>query len=311
SGTYNLSDSTGTYVFHHLDYKDKDLTSTDETSELVRIVLDTKNNVVSLFEPDNYQISISKPEGTGKLQEGEEIVVTKDDTNGMSNTLAKTTFNPAGTDSECDLVVASVHETDNKYKFKFKNASMYLAVDSNGALTTVSNIDSAGYFHIVFSETKTQDEENNEICEKLLAYISTDSDGNQSIKYVIYDSTTEKFVLSASYGTGYMIYQKTQTDYTNFSFDENGTPEDKYYYFDGETKDTLDNSSNNKKYVTSPGDCQNLVKLEKTEEMGGNTYYTGKLKVRIYAEGYDREAQKPMQEGKIKVNLQFSASNIS
>ncbi len=315
SGTYNLTNSDGkTYVFHHLDYKDKDLQSTDETSELVRVVLDTKNKVVSLFEPDNSQVSISKPEGTGKLQEGEEIVVTKGATTGMSNTLAGTRFDPAGTNSECDLVVAAVHSTDNKYKFKFKNAEKYLAVDSNGALTTVSNIDNAGYFHIIFSETKTQDEENNEICEKLLAYISTDSDGNQSIEYVTLSDSA--FVLSSSYGTGYMIYQKIQTDYTNFSFDENGTPETEdeswgktYYYFDDKTKTKA--ALDSKEYSTTPQACTKLVTLEKTEEMGGNTYYTGKLIVRIFAEGYDREAQKPMEKGKIKVNLQFSASNIS
>lgn len=316
SGTYNLTNSDGkTYVFHHLDYKDKDLQSTEETSELVRIVLDTKNKVVSLFEPDNYQISISKPEGTGKLKEHEEIVVTKDVTKGMSNTLANRTFNPAGTDSECDLVVAAVHKTDNKYKFKFKNGEngeKYLAVDSNGALTTVSNIDEAGYFHIIFSETKTQDEENNEICEKLLAYISTDSDGNQSIKYVTYNSGTDKFVLSDSYDTGYMIYQKTATDYTNFSFSKNGNQESPYYYFDGTTKAVLVNKEGTKEYETAPENCTDLVQLNTQRPMSdGKTYYVGKMKVRIFAEGFDREAKKPMEKGKIKVNLQFTATTIS
>lgn len=310
---YGLTDPTDrkSYRFSRFNYSK----STGESSQLIRVVLDTKNYTITLMDPDNSQVSISKPEGTGKLKEGEEIVVTKDVTKGMSNTLAKTTFNPEDTDSECDLVVAAVHKTDNKYKFQFKKGEKYLAVDSNGALTTVSNIDEAGYFHIIFSKTKTQDEENNEIFEKLLAYVFTDSKGNQSIKYVTLSSDGTKFELSpnSNYGDGYMIYQKIGTNFINYGMRTDntkpeGVQEDKYYYFDDETKTKA--ALKPDEYMTSLDDPKNkeLVKLETQETIGDKTYYTGKMKVRIYAEGFDREAKKPMEKGKIKVSLQFIAT---
>lgn len=66
-----------------------------------------------------------------------------------------------------------------------------------------------------------------------------------------------------------------------------------------------------KEYKTSPSDCKKLVELKTTKEIDGKTYYVGKMKVRIFAEGFDREAKKPMEKGKIKVNLQFIATTIS
>ena len=91
--------------------------------------------------------------------------------------------------------------------------------------------------------------------------------------------------------------------------DPKGVQESNYYYFDDKTKTKA--ALDSKEYATTPQACTKLVTLEKTEEINGKTYYVGKMKVRIFAEGFDREAKKPMEKGKIKVSLQFSASNIS
>ena len=189
----------------------------------------------------------------------------------------------------------------------------YLAV-VDGTLTRVLDKSQASYFYIVSTNNTTTDEKGNIIHEKLLAYIATDSDGNQRIKYVTYDSASVKFGLSAldSNETGYMIYQKVEKNFTKYGMltditTPQGTQESPYYYFNGTTKAAL----KPEEYMTSLDDHEknkDLVKLKKQETIGDKTYYTGKMKVRIFAEGFDREAKKPMEKGKIKVSLQFIAT---
>ena len=324
---YGLTDPTDgkSYRFSRFNYSK----STGESSQLIRVVLDTKNYTITLMDPDNSQVSISKPEGTGMLNKYEEIVVTKDDTSGMSSTLEKAKFDSSAKSSECDLAVAEVAEDSTnegvyKYKFGFFKVNEpklningpFLAVDSDGNLTTVSDLDSASYFHVIFSDKPTVDSEGNTIHEKLLAYISTDSQGNKNIRYVTLSSDGTKFELSpnSNYGDGYMIYQKIGTNFINYGMRTDntkpeGVQEDKYYYFDDKTKTKA--ALDPKEYKTSPSDCKKLVELKTTKEIDGKTYYVGKMKVRIFAEGFDREAKKPMEKGKIKVNLQFIATTIS
>ncbi|MGN1126566.1 MAG: hypothetical protein ACI4RI_03915, partial [Ruminococcus sp.] len=165
---YGLTDSTDgkSYRFSRFNYSK----STGESSQLIRVVLDTKNYTITLLDPDNSQVSISTPEGTGRLNLNEEIVVTKDDTTGMGDTLEGKVFQSTATSSECDLAVAEVAEDSTnegvyKYKFGFNKVNEpalkidgpFLAVDSDGNLTTVSDLDSASYFHVIFSGTTTTD----------------------------------------------------------------------------------------------------------------------------------------------------------
>ena len=312
----NIGNNIG-YDFYHFDHAEN---SSGEASELIRIVYNPETGKVMLLDPDKTEVNVNNPDGTNILHVDNEIVVTKTvsaesgtiikglykaDSDGNNNAL---NFDPTKDNSQCDLVVADV--SNKKYKLVFKenktSQPKYLAVDANGKLINVDDIEAASYFDIVIDKDKKDSEG---ISSKLLAYVFTDSKGNQSIKYVTLSSDGTKFELSPNYGDGYMIYQKTATETTNYSFSEEGAQESPYYYFDDKTKTKA--ALDPKEYKTSPSDCEKLVELKTTKEIDGKTYYTGKMKVRIYAEGFDREAKKPMEKGKIKVNLQFSASNIS
>lgn len=303
-----------TYYFYQIYYGKN--TITDSAKKLVRIEYDRSTKQITLCNPDKSDITINAPENTGMLQEDERIVVTKDSTIGLGPGLSgqdpKLTGNSS---SPCDLVVSEVKlsgDHDCSYKFSFEN--QYLAV-VDGKLTTVESKDQASYFYVLFG-TQFEGEGDAKITDKLLGYIDRSS-STPVVKYVVYNSSTEKFELSTSYGEDrYMIYQKTTTSVKNYKMLTDGTPETEdeswgknYYYFNGATKASLKSSE----YMTSLDDPKNkdLVKLETQETIGNKTYYTGKMKVRIYAEGFDREAQKPMEKGKIKVNLQFTATTIS
>ena len=306
------------YTFRKIYYNT--LLPFDETaSRLVRFVYEpnVENGKITFATPGKNDVTISNNENTGKLNPGDTIVVTRtsgEAVKGMNNDLTAVDPLFASGRSSCDLQVASYEKDSNGVRYyKFSNTSTqatskYLSVDSSGKLT-VSDESNASYFYIVTNRNTTTDEKGNTIHEKLLAYISTDSQGNKSIRYVTLSSDGKRFELSSSYGTGYMIYQKTAAETTNYYFNKNGDQESPYYYFDGTTKTALGNGE----YKTSPSDCTKLVQLTtvNTDMEPGKTYYTGKMKVRIFAEGFDREAKKPMEKGKIKVNLQFTATTIS
>lgn len=310
------------YTYRKISYKKKDFNNAE--SRLVKFIYEPEleNGKVTFAKPGTSDVTISNNENTQKLEKGATIDVTRTISNklyGMTSTdlnAGSPAFNQGV--SVCDLEVDDYIDDKTSgarsYILKFINFPVgssyrdtpYLAV-VNGELTTVSDKSQASYFYII---VKKDQKDSDGISEKLLAYISTDSQGNKSIRYVTLSSEASKFELSLSYETGYMIYQKKDTETTNYSFDENGTPEEKYYYFNGETKAALVNNSEKKEYTTSASECTNLVQLTTVNTVmePGKTYYTGKMKVRIFAEGYDREAKKPMEKGKIKVSLQFMAS---
>lgn len=309
------------YTFRKI-YYNTNLDFNETARRLVRFVYEPKveNGKVTFATPGTSDVTISNNENTQKLNDGDKIAVTRTISNklyGMTS-IGLNAESP-GFDqgvSVCDLEVDS-HIDDatsgaRSYILKFINFSVdssyketpYLAV-VDGQLTTVSDKSQASYFYIIINK---DEKDSDGISEKLLAYISTDSQGNKSIRYVTLSSVGSKFELSSSYGTGYMIYQKTADETTNYSFNEKGDQESNYYYYNGVTKAALGDGE----YETEPEKCSNLVQLNTQKTMSdGKTYYVGKMKVRIYAEGFDREAQKPMEKGKIKVSLQFSASNIS
>ncbi|MGN1131449.1 MAG: hypothetical protein ACI4RL_00980 [Ruminococcus sp.] len=323
-GSYNVSveydgDKAGfdynTYYFWQINYGSSVIDQ--NARKLVRIEYDSSTKQITLCNPDKSDVIISAPEGSGVLSKGEKIVVTQEPTVGLSADLSGDDPKISENDNSlCDLEVATVNNQGNHdCSYKFKNAlGKYLAVVDD-ELTVVDTEAEASYFYVLFgSEVESEGEAN--ITDKLLGYI--DRTGSSPVtKYVVYNSSTNKFELSTSYGTDrYMIYQKTTTGVKNYGMLTDGTPETEdedwgkdYYYFDGVTKASLESSE----YKTSPSSCTNLVKLTTvdTDMEPGKTYYTGKMKVRIYAEGFDREAQKPMEKGKIKVNLQFTATTIS
>ena len=315
-GTYNVSveyngDKAGfdynTYYFWQINYGSSQINQ--NARKLVRIEYDRSTKQITLCNPDKSDITINAPENTGMLQEDERIVVTKDSTIGLGPGLSgQDPLLKGNSSSPCDLVVSEVKLSgDHDCSYKFSVENQYLAV-VDGELTTVESKDQASYFYVFFG-TQFEGEGDAKITDKLLGYIDRSS-STPVVKYVVYNSSTNKFELSTSYGEDrYMIYQKTATETTNYSFNDNGTQESNYYCFNGTTKAPLPDD----KYKTSPSDCTNLVQLTtvNTDMEPGKTYYTGKMKVRIFAEGFDREAKKPMEKGKIKVNLQFTATTIS
>lgn len=315
------------YTFRKI-YYNTELDFDDTASRLVKFIYEPKveKGKVTFATPGTSDVTISNNENTQKLEKGATIDVTRTISNklyGMTST-GLNAGSPAFDQgvSVCDLEVDDYIDDKTSgarsYILKFINFPVgssyretpYLAV-VDGKLTTVSDKSQASYFYIIVNK---DEKDSDGISEKLLAYISTDSQGNKNIKYVTLSSEDSKFELSSSYETGYMIYQKISKDVTNYKMltdktDPLGTQESNYYYYDGETKAVLKPEY----YMTSLDDEKNkdLVKLVTTKEINGKTYYVGKMKVRIFAEGFDREAKKPMEKGKIKVSLQFSASNIS
>lgn len=290
---------------------------TSAAEQLVRIEFDSDTGIATLCNPDKTSVSINNPQGTGELALHEKIVVTQEPTIGMRSDLTGVDPQITGKDnSPCDLEVMSIAtDDDDNNSYVFKNtAGKFLSI-SDGQLVTVENQEDAVYFYVLFG-SQSEGEGESKITDKLLGYIDK-SGTTPVIKYVTYNSSTNEFVLSESCGTDrYMIYQQKKEDFTNYGIRTDktkpiGVQESNYYYFDGETKTkaVLDP----KEYMISLDDKKNkdLVKLETTKEINGKTYYVGKMKVRIFAEGFDREAKKPMEKGKIKVSLQFSASNIS
>lgn len=323
-GTYNVSveyngDKAGfeynTYYFWQINYGSSVIDQ--NARKLVRIEYDSSTKKITLCNPDKSDVTITAPEGSGILAKGEKIVVTQESTVGLSTDLSGDDPNISENDNSlCDLEVVDVYnQGDHDCSYKFKNTlGKYLAI-VDGALTVVDTEAEASYFYVFFG-TQFEGEGDAKITDKLLGYIDRSS-STPVVKYVVYNSSTNKFELSTSYGTDrYMIYQKTTTGVKNYGMLTDGTPETEdeswgktYYYFDDKTKTKA--ALDPKEYATTPQACTNLVKLETTTEIDGKTYYTGKMKVRIYAEGFDREAQKPMEKGKIKVNLQFTATTIS
>lgn len=322
-GTYNVSveyngDKAGfdynTYYFWQINYGSSQINQ--NARKLVRIEYDRSTKQITLCNPDKSDITINAPENTGMLQEDERIVVTKDSTIGLGPGLSgQDPLLKGNSSSPCDLVVSEVKLSgDHDCSYKFSVENQYLAV-VDGELTTVESKDQASYFYVFFG-TQFEGEGDAKITDKLLGYIDRSS-STPVVKYVVYNSSTKKFELSTSYGEDrYMIYQKTTIGVKNYGMRTDntkpeGVQEDKYYYFDDKAKTKA--ALKPEEYMTSLDDPKNkdLVKLETRTPMGDKTYYTGKMKVRIYAEGFDREAQKPMEKGKIKVNLQFTATTIS
>ena len=320
-GTYNVSveyngDKAGfdynTYYFWQINYGSSVIDQ--NARKLVRIEYDSSTKKITLCNPDKSDVTITAPEGSGILAKGEKIVVTQESTVGLSTDLSGDDPNISENDNSlCDLEVVDVYnQGDHDCSYKFKNTlGKYLAI-VDGALTVVDTEAEASYFYVFFG-TQFEGEGDAKITDKLLGYVDR-TGSTPVVKYVVYNSSTNKFELSTSYGTDrYMIYQKTTTSVKNYGMRTDkttpiGVKEDSYYYFNGTTKAALGDGD----YKTSPRDCANLVQLTtvNTDMEPGKTYYTGKMKVRIYAEGFDREAQKPMEKGKIKVNLQFTATSL-
>ncbi len=299
----NIADSVG-YEFYHFDHAE---TSESVSRQLVRVTYNPTTGVVKLLDPDKSDVIISSDQGTGKLNIGEKIVVTKtvnDSIRGMDFDLGAVDpgFNN-GTSSSCDYEVVAIdrdpsNENVRRYKLKSTNGK-YLAVSGN-TLTLVEEQSAASYFYI-FINPKFKD---GDITDKLLGYIDY-SVTTPAVKYIVWNGSG-KFTLTFAIPTvdRYIIYRKSEKAVDSCSFNQNGNPEENYTCWGGENVITLGSSD----YKTAPQDLTNLISLNKKEKIGEKEYYTGKLIVRIYAEGYDREAKKPLEKGKIKVHLQFKAA---
>lgn len=248
--------------------------------------------VKSLQGVESKSIVIS--DNSNFLPKDSEIVITREINNkiyGLSGDLSATEQDFENKDKVSTYVVTDYKEETSSgnsyYSYKLQNSSTkkYLAV-VNGSLTVVDSDSSATYFYVITNN----DNELHNVHEKQLAY----KDGN-TLKYVSLSSELGSFALSSkNTDTGYMIYTKTESG-KDYLLKTNGDAESSYSYWNGSSVTTLSG------YKTKPSDCKNLVTL--TQSNDGNYY--GDLTIRIFAEGFDREAKKCMEKGKVKVKLVF------
>ncbi|MGN0459440.1 MAG: hypothetical protein ACI4HL_00845, partial [Ruminococcus sp.] len=143
--------------------------------------------------------------------------------------------------------------------------------------------------------------------------------------FVNFDSENQKFTLSSTYDESntYHIYlQKTSTDVDEGGWGiktgEDATPETEFYYkksgVTGKqqlssseyflTSDIVNNPTyhKNESVETYPNF---IVAVNNLKEDG--YYESDEITVRIWGEGYDREAQTPVQGGRMKIDFHFFA----
>lgn len=113
-----------------------------------------------------------------------------------------------------------------------------------------------------------------------------------------------------NYSGGSFILNSSQSELTVFEgskngFNENGTPESSYQYYDS-TTDTVENLSN---FVTDLSTIANnpVTKLSKKEN---DNYYKSHIRIKIWTEGTDREAKIPLAEGVFNSILNFEGKPI-
>ncbi|MGN1051485.1 MAG: hypothetical protein ACI4QE_04215 [Acutalibacteraceae bacterium] len=111
-----------------------------------------------------------------------------------------------------------------------------------------------------------------------------------------------------------------------YSFTANGTPESDYYYYNGTAKTTLgayNSESAPGGYITDISDVpEGSVSSGTTNTDDNNNYiltltdddsdgiFTGHIVVRMWVEGYDREAKDPMLQGKFNWQLKFQGVDV-
>jgi hypothetical protein len=262
------------------------------------LIIDKNQNsdgdyVVKSFESvESRDIVIS--DNTNFLPPDSEIVISREINNkiyGLSGDLNASEQDFSDKSKVNTYVVTNYKEETSSSKSYYSyilqstNTNKYLAVVNN-SLTLVSDADSATYFYVITNN----DNELHGVHEKQLAY----KDGNE-LKYVSLASELGSFALTnKNSDTGYMIYTETESG-KDYLLETSGEAETSYSYWNGSNVTTLSG------YKTKPSDCTNLVTLTKNSD----GYYYGDLTIRIFAEGFDREAQKCMEKGKVKAKLVF------
>ncbi len=114
------------------------------------------------------------------------------------------------------------------------------------------------------------------------------------------DFKSGEFIASTSNNASINIYEGT-----SFNFNKNGNVEANYYYLEAGKSAQTELSSD--LYFTKISDCPTLAKLEVLDDSG---YYKAHIKVRIWAEGTDREAKTPLAGGIFNNILKFTGSKI-
>ncbi len=199
------------------------------------------------------------------------------------------------------------------FKLRDSVSGRYLSISSTG----ISYNTTGSYFYAV---TKYEKEQNgSKTTTKLNGVMLYSLENNLFVKF---DGT--KFTSSKSYDTTYtyhMYIQSVRTDIQEgvWAINSNGDAEETFYYRDKDynTKQALPSG---KYFLTSdindePEYHQNetvatypnfIVAVDKKDTDG--FYVSDEVTVRVWGEGYDREAQTPVEGGKMKINLHFFAA---
>lgn len=237
------------------------------------------------------------------------------DNYGLSSTNTKISAesvgnDPSGADVPTWKVVVDVGDNSGSFKLFDTTKEKYLAMTATG----LDLNDTGTNFYAVTKYEKTVD--GSPITTKLNGVMLYSLENN---KFVTFDGTT--FTLSNTYDTTneYHIYlQETRVDVTEggWGLELNGKTEEKFYY----KKANVTGKQELNKYFLS-SDIVNNPTYNESESVAtypnfivavnnlkSDGYYeSDEITVRIWGEGYDREAQTPVEGGRMKINLHFFA----
>ncbi|MGN0453426.1 MAG: hypothetical protein ACI4GZ_06495 [Ruminococcus sp.] len=108
--------------------------------------------------------------------------------------------------------------------------------------------------------------------------------------YIAFSQNSSSFtVTSSASGANTNVYEGN-----SYTFNENGTPETSYSYINDSGTHTIS-------CVTDLSTTQPVITLTKSSDGS----YRGHIKIRVWAEGTDREAQTPLADGVFNIMLKF------
>lgn len=221
---------------------------------------------------------------------------------------------PSGADVPTWKVVVDVGDSSGSFKLFDTTKEKYLAMTETGLELN----DTGTNFYAVTKYEKTVD--GTPTTTNLNGVMLYSLENN---KFVNFDGTT--FTLSNTYdmtNTYHIYLQKTRVDVTEggWGLELNGTPEEKFYYKKAnvtgkqELTKATDNYFLSSDIVNNPtyNESESVARYPNfivaiNNRKSDGYYESDEITVRIWGEGYDREAQTPVQGGRMKINLHFFA----
>ena len=215
-----------------------------------------------------------------------------------------------------------------QYKFKNNATGLYL-YDNNGTLGLAQSAYATPFQLTNGSDYDVIDENGNVVTNsdgtnKQLTFCRLESviDGNCTGRYLSI-SETGAFLSSQLVDCRIFINQGEASTSSSYTFKASGTAQDKYEYLIQNTKqigsltkvkevvDDWVNLTPANNIVTNLSHVSGLSLVTLEKDKTTDEYYTGKIKIRIWVEGTDREAKTPLVNGVFFTQLVFNGTKVS